>query len=113
MDHSRTRFGAVSNWMWTLSMGAALLVATAVPRAHAQSQEEIDRRCQQRIQHSEHDLHEAIEHHGRESRQAQHERRELRDARDRCWRERQRWWDEHEHRWHTERDWDDRDHDRY
>jgi hypothetical protein len=23
---------------------------------------------------------------------------------------RHRWWDEHEHRWHTERDWDDHDH---
>ena len=73
--------------------------------------EDIDR-CQRRVQHAEHELHEAIEHHGRHSRQANHERGELNAARERCWRERHRWWDEHEHRWHTERDWDERDHDR-
>ena len=88
------------------------LVAPAVPRAFARSQEEVDERCQRRIGHAEHDLHEAIEHHGRYSRQADHERRELRDAREQCWREHHRWWNEHEHRWHDERDWDDHDHDR-
>jgi hypothetical protein len=42
---------------------------------------------------------------------ANHERRELHNARERCWRERHRWWDEHERRWHTERDWNQHDHD--
>jgi hypothetical protein len=27
--------------------------------------------------------------------------------------ERHRWWDEDSHRWHGDRDWDDRDHDRH
>jgi len=87
---------------------AGMLTMPAVPRAHAETEEQ----CQRRIAHAEHDLHEAIEHHGRRSRQADHERRELHEARERCWREHHRWWDEHERRWHTEHDWDDRDHDR-
>ena len=90
----------------------ALVASAAVPRAFAPSHEEADERCQRRIEHAEHDLHEAIEHHGRNSRQADHERHELREAREQCWREHHRWWDEHEHRWHDERDWDDHDHDR-
>src|SRR6266487_1240829 len=77
---------------------AALFLFTAVPRLPA---EDIDR-CQRRIVHAEHELHEAIDRHGRYSRQANHERRELHEARERCWRERNRWWDEHEHRWRTE-----------
>jgi hypothetical protein len=67
--------------------------------------------CQHRIQHAEHDLHEAIEHHGRHSKQANHERSELQAARDRCWHENHRWWDEHEQRWRTGHDWNDHDHD--
>ena len=112
MDHLRARFGAIKTWMWSLSIIAAMVASAAVPRTFAQSREEIDERCQRRIEHAEHDLHEAIEHHGRYSRQADHERRELREARDRCWREHHRWWDEHERRWHDQRDWSDRDHDR-
>jgi len=95
-------------WLYSLPIVAGLLLLPAVPRAHAESEEQ----CHRRIEHAEHDLHEAIEHHGRDSRQADHERRELHEVRERCWREHHRWWDEHEHRWHTERDWDDRDHDR-
>jgi hypothetical protein len=91
-----------------LTAVAAVLFILAPSRLHA---EDLDR-CQRRVQHAEHDLHEAIEHHGRHSRQADHERRELHAARERCWRERHQWWDEHEHRWRTERDWDEHDHDR-
>jgi len=54
---------------------------------------------------------EAIDRHGRHSSQANHERRELHNARERCWRERHQWWDEHDHRWHTDRDWNEHDHD--
>ena len=86
---------------------AAVLLGSATPRVQAEG---IDR-CERRIAHADHKLHEAIERHGRHSAQADHERRELHEARERCWRERHRWWDEHEHRWHTERDWDDHDHD--
>src|SRR6202158_5083464 len=72
----------------------AALLFTVAPRVHPKKIE----RCQRRIAHAEHDLHEAIERHGRHSRQADHERRELHAARERCWREQHRWWDEHEHR---------------
>ena len=84
-----------------------LLLFTATPRLHA---EDLDR-CQRRVAHAEHELHEAIEKHGRNSKQANHERRELHNARERCWREQHQWWDEHEHRWHRDRDWNERDHD--
>ena len=90
------------------SILAAVFFFAATARLHAEDAD----RCQQRVRHAEHDLHEAIEHHGRHSRQAAHERRELHAARARCWRERHQWWDEHEHRWHTQRDWDEHDHDR-
>jgi hypothetical protein len=86
---------------------AALFFFTAVPRLHAESPD----KCQRRIAHAEHNLHEAIERHGRHSRQADHERRELHAARERCWRESHQWWDEHEHRWRHEHDWDEHDHD--
>jgi len=84
-----------------------VLLCTAVPRLQA----ETINRCQRRVVRADHELHEAIEKHGRNSRQANHERRELHAARERCWRERHEWWDEHEHRWRKERDWDEHDHD--
>ena len=84
------------------------LIFFGAPRLHA---DDIDR-CQRRIQHAEHEYHEAVRRHGRHSRKAQHERRELHEAREHCWTEQHRWWDEHEHRWRTERDWDEHDHDR-
>ena len=94
------------------ALSAAMMVAalsvSMIPRLHAEDED----RCRRRVEHAEHELHEAIEKHGRHSRQANHERRELREARERCWNEQHRWWDEHEHRWRQERDWDDRDHDR-
>src|SRR5262249_55066129 len=99
----------IKMWAWSLGIAAALVGSAAVPRVLAQSRQDIDERCQRQIQHAEHELHEAIERHGRESRQADHERHELREARERCWRENHRWWDEHEHRWHEEHDWDDRE----
>jgi len=94
-------------------LSCAILIASlffnVVPRLHAED-EDMDR-CQRRVAHADHELHEAIEKHGRHSRQADHERRELHEARERCWREQHRWWDEHEHRWRTEHDWDEHDHD--
>lgn len=110
--HRMNRQQKLPNSAMSVLSGAVLtaaLLLTAAPRVHA---EDIDR-CQRRVAHAEHELHEAIERHGRHSRQADHERRELHAVRERCWREQHRWWDEHEHRWHTERDWDERDHDRY
>ena len=87
---------------------AAVFCFTAVPRLQAESQA----KCQRRVERAEHDLHRAIDRHGRHSRQADHERRELHAARERCWRESHQWWDEHERRWRHEHDWDEHDHDR-
>lgn len=89
----------------TVALAGCLLFAGA-------SQVRADDHCQRRVAKADHKLHEAIEHHGYYSRQAEHWRHELHEARERCWNERHRWWDEHEHRWHRDRDWDDHDHDR-
>src|SRR5438309_12114952 len=74
-------------------LAAAVLVGmlafAGTPRASAEDYD----RCQRRIAKADHKLHEAAEHHG--------------------WNERHRWWDEDGHRWHSDRDWDDHDHDRH
>jgi hypothetical protein len=91
--------------------GAALvgfLLLTGAPRARSD-----DHECQERIAKADHKLHEAIEHHGYESKQAEHARHELREQRSRCWNAYHRWWDEDEHRWHSDRDWRDDDHEHY
>jgi len=96
----------------TLLVSAAFLgtlVFAGAPRAFAED----DDRCQRRVARADHKLHEAVEHHGWESRQADRARHDLHEAREQCWNERHRWWDEHGHRWHTDRDWDDHDHDRH
>ena len=100
------------------SFGGVLLATTALmgmlafagaPRAYAYD----DERCERRIIKADRKLHQAIERHGWYSRQADHWRYKLHEARERCWRERHRWWDEDGHRWHSDRDWDDHDHDRH
>jgi hypothetical protein len=88
---------------------AGLVVFAGAPSARADD----DRNCQRRIVKADHKLHEAVEHHGWDSRQADRARHELHEARERCWNERHRWWDEDGHRWHSDRDWDDHDHDRH
>ncbi len=90
----------------TLALAGCLLFAGA-PQLRADYDD-----CQRRVAKADHKLHEAIEHHGYESRQAEHWRHELHEARERCWRMNNPWWDEHGHRWRSDRDWDDRDHDR-
>ena len=87
----KTWFGGMKSWALSVGIAAGLMIfAGGVPKAQAESPED----CQKHIAHAEHDLHEAIEHHGRDSKQANHERRELHDARERCWREHHRWWNE-------------------
>ena len=86
-----------------------LLAFADAPRVYADDYG----RCQRRIYKADHKLHEAVEHHGWNSRQADHARHELREARERCWNEHRRWWDQDGHRWHSDRDWDDHDHDRH
>jgi hypothetical protein len=84
-------------------LAAFLFVGAPVVRA--------DDDCQKRVVKADHKLHEAIEHHGVESSQAEHWRHELAEARAYCYEHEHRWWDEDAHRWHTDRGWDDRDHD--
>ena len=85
---------------------AGFLMFTAGPLLRAD-----DHDCQRRIVRADHKLDQAVARHGFRSEQAARARRELREARERCWNGTHRWWDEHERRWHTERDWDDNDHD--
>jgi hypothetical protein len=87
---------------------AGFLMFTGVPPLRADNDD-----CQRRIVRADHRLHEAIEHHGYKSEQAERRRHELRETRERCWNAHHRWWDEDAHRWHTERDWDDHDHDQH
>jgi hypothetical protein len=91
----------------SLAIAAGLYFGVATSPMQAEDYD----RCQRRIIHAEHRLHEAVEKHGANSERARHERHELRSVRERCWREQHRWWDEREHRWHTERDWEDHDRD--
>ena len=84
---------------------AAFMLIGAAPRAFA------DNDCQRRIARADHRVHEAAEHHGWNSPQAQHARAKLHEAREHCWGHYHKWWDEDGHRWRTDRDWDDHDHD--
>ena len=84
---------------------SAALLFVATPSLHAETYDH----CQRRIVHADHELHEAIEKHGRHSAQADRKRQILHEARERCWSENHRWWDADERRWHTERDWNDHD----
>jgi hypothetical protein len=95
------------NHLWVALALAAVLMFAASPSVHAATRD-----CQRRIARADHRLDQAVARHGYRSSQAAHARQELREERERCWNGGHRWWDEHEHRWHTERDWDDRDHDR-
>ena len=100
-----TRVKAVAQHSLPAAALAAVFLFASVPGSAGHDDD-----CYGRTARAEHKLHQAIEHHGYYSRQADHWRRELREARERCWRERQQWWDEHGHRWHRDRDWDDHDH---
>lgn len=98
------RNGGVKTILTTgaLAAGLALLAGASVARADD---------CQERLVKADHRLHKAIERHGPESKQADHWRHELHEAREYCWSHGNRWWDEDSRRWHTDRDWDDHDHD--
>ncbi len=83
------------------------LMLTGTPAARANEESE----CRERIVRADHRLHEAAEKHGWDSPEARHRRVELKEARERCWEHGHRWWDEDGQRWHTDRDWDEHDHD--
>jgi hypothetical protein len=86
-----------------LLAGAVLFAGSTVLRAEDD--------CQKRVAKADHNLHEAIEHHGWQSSQAERWRHELAEARSYCWDHHHRWWDEDTRRWHSDHDWDDHDHD--
>ena len=84
-----------------LALGGFLLF-TGAPRVKASEAE-----CQRRTEHADHQLHEAVKHHGWDSRQAEHARHELSEAREYCWAQDHKWWDVEGHEWRSERHWDD------
>ena len=97
------------NWktlLGTTALAAGLTLFAGAGRVKANDE------CQERIVRADHNLHEAIEHHGYESKQTARARIELRDARQYCWEHSHRWWDVEGNRWHSDHDWDDHDHDR-
>ena len=79
--------GIFGKAMLAAAVFVGMLTFTGAPNALADD----DRGCQRHIIKADHKLHEAVEHHG--------------------WNQRHRWWDEDGHRWHSDRDWDDHDHD--
>ena len=99
-----------NSFFGTTFLGAAALAAfllfTSTPLLRAD-----DHHCQRHVAQPDHKLDQAVARHGWQSRQAERARHDLREARERCWNSNHRWWDEHERRWHTERDWNDNDHD--
>src|SRR5579863_7733892 len=97
--------GAVKNLVAAVALSGCVIL-TAAPRVRADNDD-----CQRQVARADHRLHEAIEHHGYQSDQAEDARHHLREARERCWKADRKWWDEDNHRWHTDRDWDDHDHD--
>ena len=90
-------------WTPLVIAGALIFGASSVVRA--------DDDCQKRTIKADHNLHEAIEKHGPHSPQAEHWRSELAEARSYCYEHNHRWWDEDARRWHSDKDWDDHDHE--
>jgi hypothetical protein len=108
MDHIEKSYPRrLARLLPSLAIGVALLGFTAMPPAHADDKEDA---CKHRIEQANHKLHDAIDHHGATSSQADHARHDLQEAREQCWRENHKWWDDDEHRWHDQQDWDDHDH---
>jgi hypothetical protein len=80
----------------------AFLLFTGAPRVTASESE-----CQHRTDKADHNLHDAIKHHGYDSKQADHARHELAEARQYCWDHDHKWWDVEGHSWRVEHNWDD------
>jgi hypothetical protein len=89
------------------ALGGFLMLA-GTPAARASEESE----CRERVVKADHRLHEAAAKHGWDSPEVAHRRIELKEAREHCWQHGHRWWDEDGQRWHTDRDWDEHDHDR-
>ena len=85
-------------------LGVALLFFVATPPAHADERD----RCRHAIEKAEVRLDKAVQRRGEHSREADERRRELNAERERCWSAHHQWWNEREHRWETEHNWEDR-----
>jgi hypothetical protein len=100
----RTQFSLFRN---TLLVGATLagsFLLFGAPQSRAED-------CQKRIMNIDHNLHKAAAKHGWNSPQVAEQRRALASAREWCWEHGHRWWDEDGQKWHSERDWDEHDHE--
>ena len=86
---------------------AGALFLSAVPQIHADDDHS---KCQRRVEKAESRLDDAVRHHGERSPEAESRRRDLNAERERCWKEYHGYWSGSDHRWHTERDWNDEDH---
>ena len=104
----RRKPGSIQALLLSIAVLLGLASFAAVPRAHAESEED----CQRRVERADQLLHIAIHKNGPESEDANRRRHELREARERCWHEFHKWWDPDRRRWHDQQDWDDHDHDR-
>ena len=81
----------------------ALLLFVAAPLVHADDRS----RCQHAIEKAEARLDRAIHDKGEHSREADDRRRDLNAERQRCWDQYHGWWNGHDHRWETERNWEE------
>lgn len=107
MRHRNDSSNRSSSWksaLGTAVLAGGFLLFAGAPGAKAED-------CQGRLVHADHRLHDAIAHHGAESKQAAKARHELHEAREYCFTHEHKWWDVEGNRWHSDRDWDDHDHD--
>jgi hypothetical protein len=102
--HTERRLGILEfgKLFVTLAALAGFFVMSGAPRVQANEEG-----CEHRTEKADHDLHEAVKHHGYDSRQAEHARHELTAAREYCWNENHKWWDADGHQWRTEHNWDE------
>jgi hypothetical protein len=99
----RRKIAGWSKLMATLIALSATLTLGFAPRAYGDD----DRaECQHRIRKAEAKLDAAIRKHGEHSAQADTRRTELKAQRERCYNRVRAWWNEHERKWHEDRDWD-------
>ena len=88
---------------------ALMLFITAAPQVRADERS----RCQHQVEKAEARLDRAIHERGEHSREAEERRRDLNAERQRCWDRHHQWWNGKEHRWETERSWDEEHHDHH
>ncbi len=101
-----------NNYLWGRRIVAITVFSAVLIFLGASALRADEASCQRRLIKADHQLHHAARDHGWQSKQAEHARHEIREAREYCYTHEHKWWDEDGHRWHSDRDWDDHDHDR-